>query len=236
MVLLSLTEETKQKAEEYAVREVARQYETSEKTARQTVERLLQKEWLCAADEDTVKGVLVYDCEERRVLFLAGDDISRTALLDRLKDLFAEECAARILVRAQQKDRYFYESYGFECCGEQMNDLHEMEYLLGRELIGKTVHVIVDHPLGSMHPTLAVYYPVNAGYAILNEETADSYVIGPNEPLDAFTGTVCGIIYRRNSDRIRLIVCRTGEIPDKEKIIQAVGFEEQYFETRILWN
>ncbi len=222
----------------YAESVLADIFGTGKNAAADAVSRLRDREWLYITEKKDIQGVLIYDASEYRILLLAGKDNEvRTVLLNRLKDIFAEEYTARINVLASDRDLSFYEEYGFEQAAEKQADMTPMEYLLGRELIGKTVHVEVDHPYGSFHPSLAdTVYPVNTGYVILGEEMTDAYIIGPKEPLDSFAGTVCAVIYRRQSDRPRLAVIRTGELPDRERIIHDIGFEEQYYETRILWE
>ena len=116
-----------------------------------------------------------------------------------------------------------------------------MEYLVGREWLGKTVTVIIDHTYGSFHPHIAdLTYPVNTGYVEelfqKNGEFQDAYVIGPKEPLDTFKGVVSGIIYHKDDHRSYFIVTRVTENIDENEIIQAVGFEQQFYETRILWK
>lgn len=238
MIICSPEDDLRLKAEEYAVSAMIREYGIREAAAVSAAERLRGSGILAAAEGDSIVSVLFYDHEAYRILLLSGDsDLQRKSLLEELKRLFSREYAARISVLSAKENLEFYRSCGFERCGDEMSGMVPMEYLLGREMIGKPVLVTVDHPLGSLHPSLAdAVYTVNTGYVILNEEITDAYVIGPEEPLDTFSGIVCGIIYRRNSDRIRLIVMRAGEMPDREEIIRKIGFEEQYYETRIIWD
>ena len=72
-----------------------------------------------------------------------------------------------------------------------------------KDIIGKKVHVIVDRPLGSVHPKhVDLSYPVNYGYieGIIagDGECQDCYILGENEPIKAFDGVVIGIIHRLN--------------------------------------
>ena len=67
-------------------------------------------------------------------------------------------------------------------------------------MIGETVKVIIDRPLGTYHPKHKdIYYSVNYGYipGIIapDGEEQDAYVLGVDEPLKEFTGVVIAIIH-----------------------------------------
>ncbi len=134
----------------------------------------------------------------------------------------------------------FYQANGFIETGESSQagglSFTPMEYLLGRAMLGKTVTVIVDHPYGSFHPTIAdAVYPVNFGYVSQTEGMQDAWAIGPQEPVETFTGIVAGIVYHRQGTS-RWIVIPPSMVIDHQKIIDLIGFEEQYYETEILWS
>lgn len=68
-------------------------------------------------------------------------------------------------------------------------------------MIGQTVRVIVDRPLGSCHPEHQdLYYPVNYGYieGIMapDGEEQDAYILGVYEAVKEFTGRVIAIVHR----------------------------------------
>ena len=68
-------------------------------------------------------------------------------------------------------------------------------------MIGKTVKVIIDRPLGTYHPKHKdMYYPINYGYiegiAAPDGEEQDAYVLGVDKPLDEFEGKIIAIIHR----------------------------------------
>ena len=114
-----------------------------------------------------------------------------------------------------------------------------MEYLLGKEYLGKTVTVTVDRPYGSFHPHYPdTQYPCNYGYVedvlAADGEYQDAYIVGVYEPVETFTGVVTAIIYRRNDSEAKWVVTRTADY-DRAEVIDAVGEIEQYFETRIIW-
>ena len=60
-------------------------------------------------------------------------------------------------------------------------------------IVGTTVTVTVDRPLGSYHPEYKdMYYPINYGYIegvmAPDGEEQDAYILGVNEPVGKFTG------------------------------------------------
>ncbi len=69
------------------------------------------------------------------------------------------------------------------------------------DIIGKTVDVMVDRMMGtyhSKHPDM--YYPINYGYIkglmAPDGEEQDAYIIGVDEPVKSFKGTVIAIVHR----------------------------------------
>lgn len=201
------------------------------------------------AYEEELCGFIVYDNESFQILFLCvkpqyQNQGCATALVDEVRKEAGALHIPRLSVNAHGDTEGFYRSYGFEQTAEAVNDgqmkIIPMEYLLGREYIGKTVTVTVDRPYGSFHPHHPdVLYPLNYGY--VNElvsadgEFQDAYVYGPKEPVESFTGIVSGILYRKDGPS-RFIVTRAGEMIDRDQIIEAVAFEEQYYDTRFIWN
>jgi len=66
-------------------------------------------------------------------------------------------------------------------------------------MIGSTVKVIVDRPLGTFHPKHKdIYYSVNYGYIpnvmAPDGEEQDAYILGINKPVVEFVGRVIAII------------------------------------------
>lgn len=105
-----------------------------------------------------------------------------------------------------------------------------------QELLGKTVHVAIDRPIGYLHGD--ILYPVNYGYIpglmAGDGEEQDAYVLGVNEPLAAFDGQVVGAVCRRNDCEDKLIVAPEGMLFHQGQIAEAVHFQEQYFESYII--
>lgn len=105
-------------------------------------------------------------------------------------------------------------------------------------MIGKTVTVIVDRPLGSYHPKHKdLYYPVNYGYIegvmALDGEEQDAYILGVDKPVETFVGKVIAIIYRENDVEDKWVVVPKHLSFTKEEILKQVQFQEQYFDITI---
>ena len=88
------------------------------------------------------------------------------------------------------------------------------------------VKVIVDRPMGSVHPKHDdLIYPVNYGYVegiIAGDgEEQDIYILGVDKPLKEFVGKVIAIIHPE------------GVQYTKDEIAEQVRFQEQYFDTVI---
>lgn len=103
------------------------------------------------------------------------------------------------------------------------------------ELLGKTVHVVIDRPIGYRHGDLT--YPVNYGYipGVMagDGEEQDAYILGVPEPLSAFDGRVVGAIRRKNDCEDKLIVAPEGMVFHQGQIAEAIHFQEQYFVSTI---
>ena len=105
-------------------------------------------------------------------------------------------------------------------------------------MIGKTVTVTVDRPLGTCHPKHPdIFYSVNYGYikGILapDGEEQDAYLLGVEVPVKTFTGTGAAIIHRRDDVEDKWAVVPEGLRLTKDEIENAVRFQEQYFDTEI---
>ena len=103
-------------------------------------------------------------------------------------------------------------------------------------LLGKTVHVVIDRPVGHRHKGMV--YPVNYGYipGIIagDGEAQDAYILGVDMPLKTFDGRVIGAVCRRNDCEDKLIVAPEGVTLHQGQIAEAVGFQEQYFDTYVI--
>jgi len=190
------------------------------------------------------KSIMIYEEEEVHIILLLSAERNQgygSSLLQAFIDRCEKKHLARISANAEASALAFYEKAGFEKAGEQQEaaglSFIPMEYLLGQRYLNQTVKVEVDHPHGSFHPHIPdLRYPLNKGYVYLDGEIIDAYVYGVNEPVDSFTGMVCAIIYRKDSQSMQLVVSRIGMVIRKEDVISAIGFEEQYYDTRIQWG
>jgi len=99
-------------------------------------------------------------------------------------------------------------------------------------ILGKTVTVIIDRPLGSSlpdHPELR--YPVNFGCvdtAFYGGTPQEAYVLGVEEPVPQFTGRVIGVIHRYDSADTKWVVVPAGLRVHQAQIMEQVHFQEQF--------
>ena len=102
--------------------------------------------------------------------------------------------------------------------------------------LGKIVTVVVDRPVGYRHGELT--YPINYGYlpGVMagDGEEQDAYILGVAEPLTEFTGRVVGAVCRRDDFEDKLVVAPVGQTYHQGQIMEAVQFQEQYFEHRCI--
>ena len=106
-------------------------------------------------------------------------------------------------------------------------------------MLGKTVNVTVDRPLGSIHPNHNdIIYPVNYGYinGIIapDGEEQDAYILGVDEPLKSFTGKVIAVIHRIDDVEDKWVVVPEWYTVTKEAIVEATYFQEKYFSIEII--
>jgi inorganic pyrophosphatase len=104
-------------------------------------------------------------------------------------------------------------------------------------IIGSTVTVIVDRPKGSFHPAHKdIIYPINYGYiegVIAGDGMAqDCYILGVDQPVKTFTGTVIAIVKREDDNEDKWVV--SNKEFSKEEIIKQTYFMEQYFKSTVV--
>ena len=108
-----------------------------------------------------------------------------------------------------------------------------------RSLLGKTVTVEIDRPIGFVHHTKGVtlHYTVNYGFLpdVMggDGEDQDVYVLGVEEPLKCFTGRIIGVIRRSDDNEDKLVAAPEGMRLHREEIAEAVHFVEKYFDSNI---
>ena len=105
-------------------------------------------------------------------------------------------------------------------------------------MLGETVKVTVDRPLGSYHPKHKdIYYPVNYGYieGIMapDGEEQDAYILGVDKPVKEFTGKVIAVVHRFDDAEEKWVVAPENRIFSKEDIMEQIRFQEQYFNSEI---
>ena len=104
------------------------------------------------------------------------------------------------------------------------------------DYLGRTVNVVIDRPKGSVHPNCPnMIYGVNYGYVrngriMPDGEAVDAYLLGVDEPVCEFTGTVAAVIHRRDDDEDKLVVIPEGKTVAAEDIRRETHFCEQYFD------
>ena len=106
-------------------------------------------------------------------------------------------------------------------------------------MIGQTVTVTVDRPLGSAHPDYPdMIYPVNYGYiaGIIapDGEKQDAYILGVDQPVEQFTGRIIAIVRRSDDVEEKWVVCPQEQTFTKQEIAEMIRFQEQYFQSEIL--
>ena len=106
-------------------------------------------------------------------------------------------------------------------------------------MIGKTVTVTIDRPLGSRHPKYTdMIYPVNYGFVegiiAPDGEEQDAYVLGIDSPIEKFTGMVIAIVHRTNDVEDKWVVASANMTFSKEEIEKKVAFQEKYFKHEII--
>lgn len=117
--------------------------------------------------------------------------------------------------------------------------MKEKDYKNYTDIIGKTVKVKIDRPLGSVHPNHSdIVYQVNYGYieGIIapDGEEQDAYILGINYPLIEFVGKVVAVIKRLNDVEDKWVVCPENMVFSKKEIEETTHFQEKYFLTEII--
>ena len=104
-------------------------------------------------------------------------------------------------------------------------------------IIGERYRVIVDTPIGSTNPDYPdIVYEVNYGLvdgilAADGQEQYD-YILGIDETIEEFEGTLIAIIHRINDVENKWVIAN--KHLTKDEIYQKVSFMEKYFKVEIL--
>ena len=104
--------------------------------------------------------------------------------------------------------------------------------------LGKVVNLVIDRPIGSAHPKYEdLVYPLNYGF-IPNvyggdSEELDVYLIGLDVPVKEYKAKIVAIVHRHNDVEDKLVAAPEDMHYAKSEIEDAVGFQEQYFESEV---
>lgn len=108
-----------------------------------------------------------------------------------------------------------------------------------RSLMGKTVDIVIDRPIGHTHVTkgITLHYIINYGYlpGITggDGEEQDVYILGVTEPLTHFRGRILGAIHRQDDNEDKLVAAPEGMVITRQQIQKATHFVEKYFTSTI---
>lgn len=117
---------------------------------------------------------------------------------------------------------------------EQFLTLQQREALI-RKLMGKTVDVVIDRPVGHTHVTkgITLHYSINYGFLPGvtggDGEEQDVYVLGVAEPLSQFRGRIIGVIRRQDDNEDKLVAAPEGVAFTRQQIAEETYFVEKYF-------
>ena len=119
------------------------------------------------------------------------------------------------------------------------NKWHNSEAEKYISVIGRTVTVTVDRPLGSYHPKHKdIYYPINYGYIeeiiAPDGEEQDVYILGVDKPVDRFTGRIIAVVHRNDDVEEKWVAAPENMTFTKEEIVKQVEFQEQYFDSEVV--
>lgn len=123
---------------------------------------------------------------------------------------------------------------------EEQKMRHDIiEYAEISSVIGRTVTVTVDRPLGSYHPEHKdMYYPINYEYVegimAPDGEEQDAYILGVDEAIEKFTGKIIAIVHRNDDVEEKWVVAPERMTFTKEEIREQIHFQEQYFDSEIV--
>ena len=107
------------------------------------------------------------------------------------------------------------------------------------KMIGQTVEVFIDRPIGFVHPNHEnIVYPMNYGYikeiTAVDGEYQDVYVLGENNAIAHCNGKVYAVVERENDIEDKLIVTTDDKEYSLEEIKEKINFQEKYFKHKII--
>lgn len=116
--------------------------------------------------------------------------------------------------------------------------VYTLRKALVKSYLGKIVNLLIDRPIGSIHPKHEdIVYPINYGFIpkVLggDGEELDVYLLGVDVPVKEYTAQIIGIVHRRNDIEDKLVAAPEGISFTVEEIMKAVNFQEQYYDSEI---
>lgn len=114
----------------------------------------------------------------------------------------------------------------------------EREVLISA-LLGKTMDIVIDRPIGHTHVTkgITLNYTINYGYlpGIIggDGEEQDIYILGVDVPLETFRGKIIAVIRRTDDNEDKLVAAPEGRAFSADEIRNATWFVEKYFDSAI---
>lgn len=106
-------------------------------------------------------------------------------------------------------------------------------------LMGKTMDIVIDRPVGHTHVTkgITLHYTINYGYLPSvtggDGEEQDVYILGVFEPLTHFRGRIIGAIRRQDDNEDKLVAAPEGMAFTRQQILEATFFVEKYFTSTV---
>ncbi len=116
--------------------------------------------------------------------------------------------------------------------------VYTLRKALVKSYLGKTVTISIDRSIGSVHPKHDdIIYPINYGFIpnVLggDGEELDVYLLGVDAPVKEYTARIIGIVHRHNDVEDKLVAAPEGLNFTVEEIMEAVRFQEQYYDSGV---
>lgn len=208
--------------------------------------RMDQYLYIGAYDQDVLMGALAYDEDHGRIVLVGVLEKYRNkgvckTLVQYVIDQAIEENLARICIEVIHTQVEYFETLGFEAVSHfNSEDVKvEMEYLIACKYLGRSVHVTIDKPYGSIHEYRPdVLYSCNVGYVdeIMKEEGdfVEAYIYNKQEPLETYQGIVMAVVFNKDSELCKLVVSNEAPIQE-EVLLKDIGPLEQDQNIRIVY-
>ena len=200
-------------------------------------------------DDGIVKGLIHLKDDEIKELYVdplfEGQRIGSALMVYALERIFHPRLW---VLEGNEPAIGFYKKHGFVFTGDRVPIPESSRYQArmrhtapAGNPLGKTIRAVIDRPLGSRHPDHPdLVYPVNYGYipdvSGGDGEEQDVYVLGIDEPIHEFTGTVIAMILREDDVETKWVAAPANIAYTESEIMSKVRFQEQFFHSRIIMN